>query len=125
MEIEKTKVTFQQEWDKTVKMIEETQKSVDQIRSKINNASNTNSNNAQVSSLTSGQKQLHGSSVNGSAKKQSILIEDPPKSYRSNHIDQTGLPIERTSALSSHRSATYGQPAENLMQYLEKRLANQ
>lgn len=29
MEIEKTKVTFQQEWDKTVKMIEETQKSVD------------------------------------------------------------------------------------------------
>jgi hydroxymethylglutaryl-CoA reductase len=35
LEIEKTKVTFQQEWDKTVKMIEDTQKSVDEIRSKI------------------------------------------------------------------------------------------
>ena len=126
MEIEKTKVTFQQEWDKTVKMIEDTQKSVDQIKSKIQvKHSNTNSNNLAVSSLTSGQKQVHGSSINGSAKKPSILIDDPPKSYRSNHPEQTGIQIEKQSALSSHRSATYGQPAENLLNYLEKRMASQ
>jgi hypothetical protein len=120
MDIEKTKHTFQQEWDKTVKMIEETQKSVDQIRSKINVQSvNTNSNN--VVSIASSQKPMT-SSINGSAKKHSILLEDPPKSYRSNHLD-VGVPsIDRASALSSHRSVTYGPPQENLIQYMEKRL---
>ena len=109
MEIERTKVTFQQEWDKTVKMIEETQKSVDQIRSRISHVQPSNTNSVNVlSSINSGQKKLHGSSVSGSAKKPSILIEDPPKSYRSGHQDMGVLQIDKASALSSHRSATYG-----------------
>ena len=34
-EIEKTKTTFQEEWDKTVQMIEDTQKNMDQMKSKM------------------------------------------------------------------------------------------
>jgi hypothetical protein len=34
-DLQKTKLVFQQEWDKTVQMIEETQKNVDQMKEKV------------------------------------------------------------------------------------------
>lgn len=41
-EIEQTKQGFKEEWEKTVQMIEETQKNVDNMRIKIASAINTN-----------------------------------------------------------------------------------
>jgi hypothetical protein len=54
---------FQQEWDKTVQMIEETQKNVDQMKEKVGGPQQPRTIDSKSS--------------------QSVLLEDPPKSYRS------------------------------------------
>jgi len=75
-EIAKSKQDFREEWDKTIQMIEETQKNVDYMKLKLNNSG----------ADSSGSYSQASSRQNNNAKdkrSQSILIDDPPKSYRS------------------------------------------
>ena len=48
-DIEKTKTTFKEEWEKTVQMIDDTQKNVDQMKSKMNLGPSHQSNSGVVS----------------------------------------------------------------------------
>ena len=57
-EIEQTKQGFKEEWEKTVQMIEETQKNVDNMRIKIASAINTN---GMVTSGAANSKSRNGS----------------------------------------------------------------
>lgn len=62
-EIERTKTTFQEEWDKTVQMIEDTQKNMDQMKTKMGVGVSGSASAASI------QKQQL---TNGSAHKPSI-----------------------------------------------------
>ena len=180
-EIEKTKTTFQEEWDKTVQMIEDTQKNMEQMKSKMGvgisgSASATSIQKQQVTngsahkpsinqfnsqschSLSSHRNYNNGfnngvtntnsgtglNNVLGSSEHQrSILIEDPPKSYRSGRQEMPIVPmlpvageideaaLNSMGVLSSRRSgnnANAGQEnihvAQSLLSYMERRLAN-
>lgn len=156
-EIEQTKTNFQEEWDKTIQMIEDTQKNVNHIRTKMNlgpslSAQKVNSNNynsQSVQSLTSHLAASKGIESNNvrltglGEHQRSILIEDPPKSYRSGRQEVSGMPIlpinnlaadfnddvgqGSMGVLSSRRSVKYTdniQMAQSLLQDMNQKLAN-
>ena len=126
-EIERTKTTFQEEWDKTVQMIEDTQKNMDQMKTKmgVGISGSASATSIQKQQLTNGSAHkpsinqfnsqscqslsshrnynngfnigMGGSGLNnimGSVDHQrSILIEDPPKSYRSGRQEMPIVPM--------------------------------
>lgn len=75
-EIEKTKQGFKEEWEKTVQMIEDTQKNVDKMKIIIGSVVNNNVTDSNSYSQPS-------SRFNGGKPPRSILIDEAPKSYRS------------------------------------------
>ena len=53
-EIEKTKTTFQEEWDKTVQMIEDTQKNMEQMKTKMGVSGSVSAASMQKQQMTNG-----------------------------------------------------------------------